>query len=456
MSSTQSENARELTIVGGGITGMTSAYLAAKSGIKVRLIEAGNQLGGLLHTFPIAGNRLEFYYHHFFTHDAEVNWLMKELGLTDELFFKKTSMGVFRNGTIYDFNSPRDLLKFSPINFLDKVKFALTSLYLGKYANWKNSENIGAMEWFRKWAGQGTCESLWEPLLEIKFGPFAEKVPLSWMIGRLRQRMSSRKGSAEEQLGYIKGSLQKLSDKLEERLRDYGVDVITNGKVNKAIFEDGKITSLETNAGTFLTDRILFTIPTIRLHPLFQEAYSDYAEQLKRIQYFGAVCVVIEMEKAFSDIYWMNVADPDYPFGGIIEHTNFIPPEEYSNSHILYLSRYFAHNEPVANMSKDEIQELMLPHLKRINSSFDETTIKSVHVFKTMTAATVCDLNFSETVPDCKTPVPNVFLANMAHVYPDERSVNNSIRIAAEACRVMGIPTGQVSKNLSLSGQIGM
>jgi hypothetical protein len=43
----------------------------------------------------------------------------------------------------------------------------------------------------------------------------------------------------------------------------------------------------------------------------------------------------------------------------------------------------------------------------------------------------------------------------MAHVYPDERSANNSIRIAAEACKVMGISAEIIPQNASLSGKIG-
>jgi hypothetical protein len=53
------------------------------------------------------------------------------------------------------------------------------------------------------------------------------------------------------------------------------------------------------------------------------------------------------------------------------------------------------------------------------------------------------------------TPVEDVYVANMAHIYPDERSTNNSIRIAAEACKTMGLPIPEVPYGSSLSGKIG-
>ena len=73
----------DLLIVGGGITGLSAAYFAAKKGLKVTVIEAGKTFGGLLSTFEIGGNRLEYYYHHFFTHDEELNFLINDLGIKD-------------------------------------------------------------------------------------------------------------------------------------------------------------------------------------------------------------------------------------------------------------------------------------------------------------------------------------------------------------------------------------
>jgi protoporphyrinogen oxidase len=121
----------------------------------------------------------------------------------------------------------------------------------------------------------------------------------------------------------------------------------------------------------------------------------------------------------------------------------------------MYLSRYFAMSEKLAGMTEEEIKAEMIPPLKKINPAFNESWIKSVQVFKTNTAATVCDLDFSAKVPPCKTGIENFFLANMVHIYPDERSTNNSIRVAAEACRAMGINTDDVPYGASLSGKIG-
>jgi protoporphyrinogen oxidase len=440
-----------ITIIGGGMTGLTAAYLAAKKGEKVQIVEGSDKIGGLLNTFEIGGNQLEHYYHHFFTQDAELHWLLKELNIEDQTGYYNTSMGVFRNGKLYGFNGIVDLLKFKPANLFDKFRWGITSLYLGKIADWRKSENIGTLDWFYKWAGKGMTDALWKPMLNIKFGPYADKVPLTWMIGRLAQRLNSRKGG-DERLAYIKGSWKTLLDAMKTELEKLGVEIICNEPLEELLMSDNKISGIKTKNLTIEGGKYLITIPSI---------YFDKVKGLplpyggKDIEYFGAVCTILELKHSLSNIYWMNVADDGFPFGGIIEHTNMIPKEEYGGSHIVYLSRYFAMNEDLAKMNESEIKELMVPHLKRINPEFSEDWIKNVFVFKTNTAATVCDLNFSKKVPNCQSPIEGLYVANMTHIYPDERSTNNSIRVAAEALKTMGIETSNVPYGASLSGKIG-
>jgi protoporphyrinogen oxidase len=100
------ETQKNLLIIGGGITGLAAAYLAAKANHKVTLIEASDRFGGLLRTFPVGGTDLECFYHHFFTHDLELHWLLNELDLQDKIFYHKTTMGIYRNKNILTLMAP--------------------------------------------------------------------------------------------------------------------------------------------------------------------------------------------------------------------------------------------------------------------------------------------------------------------------------------------------------------
>jgi protoporphyrinogen oxidase len=443
---------RKLLIVGGGMTGLAAAYIAARQGSGVTVVESGPALGGLLQTFEIGGGRLEYFYHHHFRADAEFMWLLEELGLMDELAFHPTTMGIYRGGKFFAFNTPLDLLNFSPMNFFDKARFALSSLYLAKYCDWRKYEDVTAFEWFKKHAGTSASESVWEPMMRIKFGDWADKIPLAWMVGRLRQRLLSREGP-QETLGYMNGSLHTLLVKLEESLKKMGVLFVMKASVRGLTLINGRVTGVRTQLGEFTADDVLFTTPTDLLPGIFAPHDPMLAEGLSKIEYFGAVCVIVETRTALSKFYWLNVADPGFPFGGVIEHTNLIGPEHFGGRHIAYLSRYFEHNDPLSTQDPEEIKKNFVSALKRLYPAVGDADILNVHCHRTLTAAPVCDRNFSKKVPTFALPIKGAFLASMPQLWPDERSCNNSIRLAADALEAAGFKNA-VPRGTTMAGLV--
>ncbi|MBN2106987.1 MAG: FAD-dependent oxidoreductase [Deltaproteobacteria bacterium] len=452
---TLQEKPTDLLIVGGGITGLTAAYLAAKANHKVTLIEAGGRFGGLMRTAPVAGTALECFYHHFFTHDLELHWLLKELGLRDEVFYCPSTMGIFRNGKIFDFNGPLDLLAFNAIPLWDRIRFGATSLLMCKCLRWENWEGVPAVDWFYRYAGRQSTDAIWAPMLKIKFGSYSDQVPAAWMIGRLRQRVNSNDGG-QQRLGYLKGSLDVLCTALVNRLAAMGVSLYANMPAQKLEVQAGQLTAVHSGDRRFAAQKFLFTIPTSAIHPLVEPVDTAFAGRLREVEYFGAVCVVLVLKRPLSHIYWLNIADAGFPFGGVIEHTNFIDPATYQNKHIVYLSRYFAAHEEIASQDEAAIKGQMLAALRRLNPLLNDAGMEEVFVFKTRTAANVCGLNFSKKIPRCTSPIKNMYLAGMPHIYPDERSCNNAIRVVAEACRVMELGCEDIPRGPSLAGRIAM
>ena len=444
----------DLIVVGGGITGLSIAYIASKAGKKVLVIEASNSLGGLLSCFDIANTKLERYYHHFFQHDAEAKWLINELDLTEKLKFYKSSMGIYTNNKLFSFQNSGDLLRFSPISLIGRIQFGITSLFLATFANWKKYEHISALEWLNRRSGKKSTATIWSPMLSVKFGKFSKNVPLAWIIGRLKQRFSSRK-SGDEYLGYLDGSLQVLLDTLIQKLAELDVDFKTNEPVASLTINDNEIKEVITDTYKYSATKVICTIPAPQIAKLIKPHHDTLYNQVKQIDYFGAICTVLELKKPFSEYYWINVADSKFPFGGIIEQTNLISSNIYNNTHVLYLSRYFTADEKIAQMDDVEIKAIMLQGLKNFKPDSVENSIKKVHVFKSKTAAVMCGLNFSTKIVNCKTPIKGFYVANMMHIYPDERSVNNSIRIAFEACKTIGYHPAEIPSGQSLAGQIG-
>ena len=446
---------KKINIIGGGVIGLVCALIASKSGYdEINIIEKSNKFGGLIRTFDVGNNKLEIFYHHFFTHDNELKWLLNELELEKKLLFNKTIIGFYTNSRFYNFSTPFDLIKFDPMSNISKIKFLLGTYAVGKFMDWRKYENIAATEWFDNWIGKETCDVVWRPLLKSKFGEEYDKIPLSWMIGRIQQRLNSRK-MGSEQLGYIYGSTQIILDKILQDLNQRNVNLLNNQEVKDVIITNGSLSKLILTNGEIEGGEFLFTSSCQSISRIFKDKGLPIEKKLNKIESIGACVVVLELKKRQSNIYWLNVAESESPIGGVIEHTNLVDPSEYSGSHIVYLSKYFSKRDKLFKMNNDEIKTLMLEHYKKINFNLRNQDIKSIHVFKSNEAAILTNLNFSNKVLNFHTEIKNMFIANMMHIYPDERSINNSVKIALKAMKALGNKKIKLKKSNSLSGLIG-
>src|SRR3712207_1492916 len=105
----------QVTIVGGGFTGLTAAYELLKKGIKVTVLEAEPEIGGLAAAFEVGGEKLDRFYHHWFTNDLEVMGLSDELGLNDRVEINPTNTGVYFANNFFRLSTPWDLRNFTPL-----------------------------------------------------------------------------------------------------------------------------------------------------------------------------------------------------------------------------------------------------------------------------------------------------------------------------------------------------
>jgi protoporphyrinogen oxidase len=72
--------AHRTVIIGAGFSGLSAALELARRRFHVTVVEAESEVGGLAGTFEVNGERLEKFYHHWFTNDRHVADLVRELG----------------------------------------------------------------------------------------------------------------------------------------------------------------------------------------------------------------------------------------------------------------------------------------------------------------------------------------------------------------------------------------
>src|SRR5579859_5524169 len=99
-----------IAIVGGGISGLTSAYYLLRAGCDVTLYEAQDTLGGLSASFDYGPFQWDRFYHCILTSDQALLGLLDDLELTDALRWQATEVGFYSRGELHTMTRPSDLL----------------------------------------------------------------------------------------------------------------------------------------------------------------------------------------------------------------------------------------------------------------------------------------------------------------------------------------------------------
>jgi protoporphyrinogen oxidase len=423
----QDENS-QVTIVGGGFTGLAAAYELAKNGVQVTLLEAESEVGGLAAAFDVHGEKLDRFYHHWFTNDIEVTKLIDELELNDRIEVNQTNTGVYYSNKFYRLSKPLDLLKFKPLNIFDRLRLGVLTLRARRVKDWRKLEYKTAEEWLRELGGEDVYRIIWQPLLKGKFGPYAESVSAVWFWNKLKLRGGSRGKSGEERLAYFKGGFVGLAEAIAKEIRNFGGQIELNAPVKKIEKIDGRW-HLDTEKKVFSSDKIIVTTALPLIADMIENwAPPKYIADLRRIKYIGNVCLVLELDRSLSSTYWLNVNDPSFPFVGVIEHTNFECPETYGGRHIVYLSKYLPDTDKLYEMNPDEFLEYSLPFLKKMFPKIERSWIKAHHLWRARWSQPIVEKHYSKIIPKEETPFEGLYICTMAQIYPEDRGTNYAIR----------------------------
>lgn len=417
---------KSINIAGAGFTGLSLGYYLAKAGWQVNIYEKDSEPGGLAGSFKVEGENLEKFYHHWFTNDRHIMDLIKDLKKEDRILIRPTRTGMYFSNNFFKLSSPLDLLKFKPLSFINRIRLGFVVLAVRTVRNWKRLEAVTAKDWLTGICGKQGYEVVWEPLLKGKFGRYAENVSAVWFWNKLKLRGGSRGEKGKEFLAYYKGGFASLAESMSEAILsmggkiEYNKPVLKVGSDGSFIFEDGSVLKV---------DKAVLTLPLPVCAKLLEEASTqEHINGLLKVQYIGNVCLTLELSKSLSEIYWLNVNDPGFPFVGIIEHTNFEPKETYKGRHIVYLSKYLPTDEQLYLMSPEQFYEYALPYIQKMFPDFKRDWVLNYHVWKEPYSQPLVTKHYSTIIPSFKTPLPGVYINTMAQVYPEDRGTNYAVR----------------------------
>ncbi len=425
-----------VAIVGGGITGLTIADELLDGGHEVTVFEKG-QVGGLaagLEYRGCPGVYLDKFYHHIFTSDCDVVELIDRHGLGADLKWLPTASGLFADGQAWPFGSAGDLLRFAPLGSLwQRLLMGWNLRYFARKKDWSRLDAVRCREFFARRGNLSGYRNLWEPLLKQKFADAADDVPAAFLWGRIHPRARSR-GRGGECLGYLRGGFQHLFLRMADSIRRRGGRVYTGRRVSEVTPGGRPRVTCGTVTETF--DRVVWTAGPRRLLRTLRTPPAAVVRNAEAVEYLAVTQLILVMRRRQTDYYWLNNIDPNVTFGGLIEHTNMVAPENYGGEHILYVVNYHRPGDPrFSGKTQQALLDYHTPSLKCVTGGFSPDDVLRVHTIRDPYSSPLYDLGFDGRRPPFDGWLANVDLCDMSQVYPQDRNMNHGVRNARQYLR---------------------
>ncbi len=421
-----------VAILGGGISGLASAYRLARAGASVTLYEASDSLGGLGAWFEHDGHNLDRYYHVLLDSDTHLLGMLEELGISDCLGWSQTTMGFFVRGKPYPFNTALDLLRFKPLSFIDRVRTGMAALYITKFK--KNGiplDDEPAHEWLIRLFGRRVYANIWEPLLNAKFGDLRDRVPAYWIWNTLNRE----KNGSQEVKAYPRGGYAVIANRLVDAIEAAGGDIHLNTKVS-AVEDLGDRVRLMLPSGPKEFDALVSTVPLPLLRKLSSGSLASRVP-LPDLAYQGVVNVLLLQKERLERHYWTAVVDSDFPFQGVVETTHVIRPEWIGDRHLLYVMNYCSSDSAQYNTKDDMLIDQAIKGLGRLYPKFDRTGIETAYVFRAPHVEPVWTRGYLRQRPKSRIDGSRIYLATTAQAYPMVTSWNTSVKLAEDAVKAI-------------------
>ena len=437
---------------------MTLALRLAQAGQRVTLFEAGPHVGGLADAWQLGDVTWDRHYHVTLLSDIHWRRVLAELHLEQDMKWVETKTGFFTDGQLTSMSNTLEFLRFPPLGLLDKLRLGGTIFYASKLRDGKRLESIPVASWLRKLSGKRAFEKIWLPLLRAKLGENYQHTSAAFIWATIARMYAARRtGLKKEMFGYLPGGYARILEHFETLLHANGVDVRVNHALRRAGGVSPPVASDTVDAPrtggltpparqpqvelcfadrpTEIFDRVVLTTPAPIISRVCPDLTQDEHRRLNGLRYQGIVCASLLLKKPLAKYYVTNITDDWVPFTAVIEMTTLVDPAEFGGRSLVYLPKYVAPDDPLFEVSDEELRTQFIAALCRMYPDFSESDVEAFRVSRVRHVVALTTLNYSDNLPPMKTSLPGVFAINSAHIVNGTLNVNETVKLAEDAVK---------------------
>ncbi len=325
-------------VIGGGPAGLTAAYLLAKQGRAVTVLEGDDILGGISRTAQYNGYRFDIGGHRFFTKIKPVEDLWHEILGEDFISVPRLSR-IHYNGRFFMYPL-RAANALAGLGIWNAVMIVMSYL---KARLWPSKVEENFEQWVTNRFGQRLYQIFFKTYTEKVWGIPCTEIRAEWAAQRIQGLSLARAILSAASLNTRSTKIKTLINEFQyprlgpgqmwetcaERIEKMGGEVLMRHRVTTLEQENGRITAVvaETPEGPVrIEGEHFFSTMPVRslvraLDPAVPETVRDAAEGL-RYRDFIVVALMLDQEDLFPD-NWIYIHTPGVKVGRVQNFNNW-------------------------------------------------------------------------------------------------------------------------------------
>ena len=274
-------------VLGGGLSGLSTAYYLKQKNVDFLLLEKENRTGGVIESFKLEDCLFDRAAISFLL-SPEIDEMINKLGLKDELLLPKLASKtryIYANGRLNKLKSPLSILTSSLLSW--KAKWRLFKENKIKSIS-PSGESVA--DFISRRFGREAYEKVGNAIMGGIYAGDPEKMEAASVLKRFveieRKYSSLLKGMRKEASGQkrISVSFKQGSDQLIKSLHEYNKDRIMLGSKITSIYKQKDYWEVLCNDQVFKAEKIISCLPSFALASIIPSGFG-IGQELREIPY---------------------------------------------------------------------------------------------------------------------------------------------------------------------------
>jgi zeta-carotene desaturase len=454
-----------VTVIGGGVAGMSAACALAEAGLRVQLVERRGYLGGRASSYlhPGVGEVIDNCQHALIGCYTNLVGFYRRIGVANRIHWT-SEMTMIEPGGRRSLLGPSclpaplhglpKLLAAHAFTLADKIALARAFVALMRPVPSDSNESLGA--WLRRHGQtEGALNHFWRLVIASALNSELDAIALPYAAMVIRELFmnSAEAGS----MGVSTVPLSDLYAGAQQFLAQRGATILLNTNVESAAWDEtARQWTVTTRTGTLTSDLLVLALPfeaTAKLlpHMPLAEGAAKLASQLERHLHWPICSVHLWFDREITTLDHAVLLDREIHW--MYNKSRLQPWRKGKGS---YLELVISASHSFAALSREQAIAQAVSELAEFFPLVKEAKLEKAALVKEVRATFGVPPGIDAARPTATSPWPNCFLAGdwTATGWPSTmESAARSGHLAAEAvCVSLGEPRSFLDADLKPTG----